>query len=87
VRREAYRVGAEAREAESMPSTWRGIYTVGRIARRLNEPLHRVEYAVKTRGIEPVGIAGNVRVFEEDAVESVAAALRGIDARRERGTR
>lgn len=59
--------------------------TVGTIARRLNESLHRVEYAIRTRDIEPAGIAGNLRIFNEDAIEQVATALREIDIRREGG--
>ncbi len=27
--------------------------TVGRIAQRLNEPIHRVEYVIRTRNIQP----------------------------------
>jgi hypothetical protein len=62
-------------------------FTVGRIAEHLNEPLHRVEYAIKSRGIAPQGIAGNARVFEEDQVERIGAVLRQIDTRREGGAR
>jgi hypothetical protein len=72
-----------------MPATLRRpqtFWTVGRICTQLNEPLHRVEYAIKSRGIEPVGTAGNARVFEADQVEVIASALREMDARRE-GTR
>jgi hypothetical protein len=53
--------------------------TVGEIARQLNEPVHRVQYAVKTRGIEPEAVAGNLRIFPSEAVEQVAAILRDID--------
>ena len=59
--------------------------TVGTIAGRLNEPIHRVEYAIRTRDIEPAGIAGNLRIFNEEAIEQVASALREIDIRREGG--
>ena len=53
--------------------------TVGAIARELGEPIHRVEYAIRTRGIEPEAIAGHIRVFPPDAIERVADILRGID--------
>ncbi len=53
--------------------------TVGEIARQLNEPVHRVQYAIKTRGIEPEAVAGNLRIFPPEAVEQVAAILRDID--------
>jgi hypothetical protein len=55
--------------------------------RRLNEPIHRAEYAIRTREIEPVALAGNARIFDEDSIERIADALRGIDARRKRGAR
>ncbi len=61
--------------------------TIGQIARRLDEPLHRVEYAIKSRAITPNGIAGIVRLFREDDIDRIADALREIDARREGGVR
>jgi hypothetical protein len=51
------------------------LLTIGQIAKRLNEPLHRVRYALDRRGIEPVGRAGNVRVFAETDLDRIAAAL------------
>ncbi|QDV37467.1 hypothetical protein [Tautonia plasticadhaerens] len=59
--------------------------TTGMIARRLDEPLHRVTYIIRTRGIEPAAVAGKARVFEEEHLERIAAALRDIDARRDGG--
>jgi hypothetical protein len=62
--------------------------TAGVIARELDEPLHRVQYAIRTRGIEPETIAGNLRIFTPETVEQVADILRDIDrqaARREGG--
>jgi hypothetical protein len=62
--------------------------TAGVIARELDEPLHRVQYAIRTRGIEPEAIAGNLRIFTPETVEQVADILREIDrqaARREGG--
>ena len=59
--------------APSMP-------TIGEIARRLSEPVHRVEYVIRARGIHPSGWAGNARVFPEDAVETIATELQHIDA-------
>jgi hypothetical protein len=53
--------------------------TVGAIARELHEPLHRVQYAIRTRQIEPEATAGNLRIFPPEAIERVAAILRGID--------
>jgi len=53
--------------------------TIGEIARRLAVPVHRVEYVVRARGIQPCGWAGNARVFPEEAVEAIAAQLRTMD--------
>jgi hypothetical protein len=52
--------------------------TVGAIAHELAEPLHRVQYAIKTRGIDPAARAGHIRVFGDDAVERIADILREI---------
>ncbi len=62
--------------------------TVGAIARTLGEPLHRVQYAIRTRDIEPEAIAGNIRVFRQTSIERVADILKEIDsqaARRQGG--
>lgn len=53
--------------------------TIGEIARRTGQPLHRVEYLIRARGIKPVGCAGNVRVFAESVVERIVSELRRID--------
>jgi hypothetical protein len=53
--------------------------TIGAIARELGEPVHRVQYVVKTRAIEPEAMAGNLRIFPPEAVERVADILRAID--------
>jgi hypothetical protein len=57
--------------------------TVGEIARRLGEPVHRIEYILRTRDIRPSGIAGICRVYAEDDVERIAAELRRIDSRKD----
>ena len=54
--------------------------TVGEIARRIGEPIHRVEYVIRTRNLQPRGRAGNCRVFTDDDVAYIAAELRRIDA-------
>ena len=66
----------------------RSALTIGAIARGLGEPIHRVQYAVKTRGIEPESVAGNLRIFPPESLEHIAEILRGIDhqaARRQGG--
>lgn len=63
------------------PSTTTPVPTVGEIAKRLGEALHRVEYVIRTRSIQPAGRAGNVRIFAEPDVALIAHELRLIDAR------
>ena len=53
--------------------------TIGAIARELGEPIHRVEYAIRTRGIKAECLAGHVRVFGADVIDRVADILREID--------
>lgn len=57
--------------------------TVGEIARRLGESLHRVEYVIRSRNIQPASRAGHVRIFAEADVAHIADELRQIDARQE----
>jgi hypothetical protein len=59
--------------------------TVGEIARRLDEPIHRIEYLIRSRAIKPLGMAGNARVFHEEAIEVIADELRRIDEVRSGG--
>jgi hypothetical protein len=59
--------------------------TVGEIAKRLAEPLHRVEYVIRSRCIQPATRAGNVRIFTEPDVALIAHELRLIDARQKGG--
>jgi hypothetical protein len=54
--------------------------TIGEIARRLTEPIHRVAYVIRARNIPACGRAGNARVFSEQAVEKIALELELIDA-------
>ena len=56
--------------------------TVGEIARRLGEPIHRIEYVIRSRNIRPTCRAGSVRVFTDADVERIASYLRRIDDRR-----
>ena len=66
-----------------MTTTIRTVLSVGQFDRRLNEPLHHIDYAIKTRNITPIGIAGNAWIFGEEHLEQIAAALRNIDHRHE----
>lgn len=66
-----------ATSAPSMP-------TIGEIARRLGVPTHRVEYVIRARSIQPCGWAGNARVFEEDAIQTIADELERIETLKSR---
>lgn len=59
-----------------------GFVTVGEIASRAGVPVHRVTYVIDSRGIEPLGRAGQARVFSEEAAGAIAAELRQIAAAR-----
>ena len=56
--------------------------TVGEIARRCDVPLHKVEYVIRSRQIEPVSVAGNSRVFSETQVDRIASELHRISQER-----
>jgi len=56
--------------------------TVGEIARRLQVPLHRVQYVIRSRGISPTTRAGNIRVFSESDVRRIGRELDRISAER-----
>ena len=43
--------------------------TIGEIAKRLDWPVHRVDYLIGSRGIEPMLRAGNLRVFGETIID------------------
>ena len=50
--------------------------TIGRIARRLQVPMHRVDYAIRTRRIRPVARAGTLRVFAVGQLDLIRAAVK-----------
>ena len=58
--------------------------TIGEIARRLGEPIHRIEYVIRARRIAACGWAGNARVFPEEAVGAIDRELKRIDTARHR---
>ena len=66
-----------------MPPIIHFVPTVGEIARRLGEPVHRIEYILRTREIQPMGWAGNARVFSEADVRFIASELQRINAERD----
>ena len=55
--------------------------SVGEIARRIGCPIHRVEYVIRSRALQPKERAGNVRVFSEADISLITGEIRRIDAR------
>jgi hypothetical protein len=56
--------------------------TTGRVAEILGVPKHRIEYIVRTRGIDPRAVAGIARRFDDDAIARIRHEITAIDARR-----
>ncbi len=56
------------------------MYTIGQIAERLGVPVHQVKYAILSRRIDPRNRAGRYRLFAEEDVAAIAAALRATGA-------
>ena len=52
--------------------------TIGDIVRLTGEDLHRVEYAIRSRRIQPVRRLGNINLYDVGGVEQVKAALAAI---------
>lgn len=60
--------------------------TPGVLAADLGEPLHRVQYVLRTRQhIRPTASAGRLRLYDRDALDLVRRELDTIDARRAKG--
>lgn len=53
--------------------------TIGELARRLNVPIHRVEYHIRAHCIKPSGRAGNCRLFSESDLSRLAALIARIE--------
>ena len=58
--------------------------TLGVIATRLNLPIHRVEYLIRARDIQPICRAGRFRVFDEQAVSAVKNEVELMEQRKQR---
>lgn len=58
------------------------LLTVGEIARRLGTKVHRVEYVIKSRKVQPIGWAGHARVFSKASFTHIESELRRMDADR-----
>lgn len=67
-----------------MPTSKPSVFlTTGEIARRVKQPLWRVEYLIRSRGVTPVGRAGNARVFANQDVAFIELEVRRIDRDKE----
>ena len=62
-------------------------YTISEIAKRLRQPVHRVKYAVRTRGIRPAQRIARVLVFTEGQIPVIQAAIESIGRDRRPRTR
>jgi len=49
--------------------------TIGELSRRLGCPAHRLDYFLRTRGVEPVERAGRFRVYDESVLDLLRAEL------------
>jgi hypothetical protein len=59
------------------------LLTPGRIAKLLGQPIYRVNYILATRPhIKPSAKAGNVRLFDHQALAMVRHEVNALDARR-----
>ena len=58
------------------------LLTVGEIARRSQTKVHRVEYIIRSRNIQPIGWAGHARVFSDASLDHITSELRRMDAER-----
>ena len=49
----------------------------------MGKPIHCVDYVIRTRGIKPIGRAGNANIYAETDIPYIASELRRIDEERE----
>jgi len=56
--------------------------TSGVIAQELGVPLHRLEYVLRTRAIQPAARAGTLRLYDRKAVAAARYELNLMDAKR-----
>jgi hypothetical protein len=71
------------KEAFKMETAVVQLLTPGRIAALLRQPLYRINYILSTRQhIRPTAKAGNVRLFDRQALARVRHEVNALDARR-----
>jgi len=62
----------------SLPSG--DVWTLSQIASCLGQPHYRIDFILRSRKIEPVGMIGNTRVFHPDVLDRVERELELIEA-------
>lgn len=55
--------------------------TIGEISKSMNEPVHRLRYAIASRGIAPTLVAGGYKLYDDGAVEQIRGAISTIEQR------
>ena len=60
---------------------------IGEIVKLTGEPLHRIEYLIRTRAIQPVRRVGNVHLYDEEGVERIQRALAASTSHADRSRR
>jgi hypothetical protein len=65
-----------------MPTTAPPGRTIGQIAQDLGVPLHRVEFAIRSRGIEPSQRIARWRLWDDAGFERVKSTLARIESDR-----
>jgi hypothetical protein len=65
-----------------MPNDLPQLRTPGVIAAEVGAPLNRVLYILRTHAIRPIGRAGTLRLYDNDALARVRYELNVIAARR-----
>jgi hypothetical protein len=58
------------------------VSSLGELSRRLDEPLHRLEYIIRSRGIKPCLIAGGRHFYTEATTEQIRKELERIAEKR-----
>lgn len=60
--------------------------TIGTVAEKLNVPVHRINYLLRTRPhIHPPAVAARTRLFDNQCLAQLRYELNRMEARRERG--
>jgi len=57
------------------------LYSVGEAARRINQPIHRVEYFIASKGIPPTQRAGGRRLYDDAQVSRISAEIQASERR------